>query len=120
LWRLCEREDSWVAGHSDLVLKLHEVVTGTLGASLSEALRVTFDEKLAASSLRFFDLNDVPAIRGSLPDGVSEVHFRSDLSAMPSLSVHALVDRDPMFWDLLPRGDTTQSWTRGANSVGLA
>ncbi len=104
---LIEEIRTRISAGSELVLKLHDVVTGTLGASLNEALRVTFDEKLAASSLGFFELNDVPAIRGSLPNGVSEVHFRSDLSALPSLSVHALVDRDPMFWDLLPRGDAT-------------
>jgi hypothetical protein len=96
-----------IAGNPDLLLKLHDVVAGTLGQNLSEALSVAFDAKLADSSLRFFKLDDVPALRGSLPNGVSDVHFRSDLSVLPSLSVQALVDRDAMFWDLLPRGDAT-------------
>ena len=91
------------AGHSDLALKLHEVVAGTLGTSMNEALTITFDAKLADSSLKFFNLSEVPALRGALPGGVSDVHFRSDLSDLPGLSVRSLIDRDPAFWDLLPR-----------------
>lgn len=91
-----------IAGHADLVFKLHEVVAATLGKSLNDALALTFDTKLADSSLRFFSLHDVPAIHGPLPAGVSDVHFRSDLSSLPALSVQSLVDQDPIFWDLLP------------------
>ena len=102
---LIDQIESIVAAHPDLVLKLHEVVTATLGTSLTEALAATFDVKLADSSLRFFSLLDVPAIREPLPAGVSDVHFRSDLSKLPTLSVQSLVDQDPVFWDLLPRED---------------
>jgi hypothetical protein len=91
-----------VAANADLVLKLHEVVASTLGTTLSEALQLQFDTRLAESSLKFFDLRTVPAIRGQLPTGVSEVHFRSDLSALPALSVSELIDRDYLFSDLLP------------------
>jgi len=88
---------------ADLVFKLHEVAVGTLGASLNESLSQRFDVRLADSSLSLFDLRDVPAIRGPLPVGVSDVHFRSDLSPLRALSIQALIDRDPVFWDLLPR-----------------
>lgn len=93
-----------IAAHPDLVLKLHEVVAVTLGASLNEALTLRFDLRLAESSLKFFSLEEVPAIRGPLPAGISDVHFRSDLSALPTLQVQSLIDRDPVFLDLLPRG----------------
>ena len=95
--------ESMVAAHPDLVLKLHEVVAATLGTSLNEALGITYDMKLANSSLRIFSMSDVPAIRETLPTGVSDVHFRSDLSGLPTLSRQSLVDLDPVFWDLLPR-----------------
>src|SRR5207302_791122 len=62
-----------IAAHPDLLLKLHEVAAGTLGASLNEALALRFDIKLAQSSLRFFSLEAVPAIRGPLPAGISDV-----------------------------------------------
>ena len=91
-----------VSAHPDLIFKLHEVVAATLGASLSEAVAIRFDIKLANSSIRFFNLEQVPAIRGPLPAGISEVHFRSDLSALPAHTVQSLIDRDPIFWDLLP------------------
>ena len=94
-----------VSAHADLVLKLHETVAATLGTSLNDGLSRRFDMRLAESSLQFFSLEDVPAIRGPLPAGVSDVHFRSDLSALPPVSIEALIDRDPVFWDLLPSGD---------------
>ena len=92
-----------VSSHFDLMFKLHEVIAATLGSSLNEAMAMAFDEKLAESSLRFFNLACVPAIRRSLPEGVSEVHFRSDLSAAHTLCVQDLIDQDPVFLDLLPR-----------------
>ena len=91
-----------VSAHADLVLKLHETVASTLGASLNDSLSRCFDLHLAESSLRFFSVEDVPAIRGPLPSGVSNVHFRSDLSDLPPISIEALIDREPIFWDLLP------------------
>ena len=92
-----------VSTNADLMLKLHENVAVTLGANLHNGLSRHFDMHLAESSLRFFRLADVPAIRGPLPLGISDVHFRSDLSALSPLSIEELIDRDPTFWDLLPR-----------------
>lgn len=100
---LIDQIESRVSGYADLVLKLHETVAATLGASLNDGLSRRFDTKLAEASLQFFGLEDVPAIRGPLPAGVSDVHFRSDLSTLAPLSIKALIDRDPVFWDLLPR-----------------
>jgi hypothetical protein len=92
-----------IAVHTDLVFKFHEVIGATLGESLAEALSTRFDIRLADSSLRFFRLVDVPAIRGAVPVDVSDIHFRSDLSAVAPVPVQTLVDSDPVFWDLLPR-----------------
>ena len=102
LRELVDRIRNRIAAQPDLVFKLHDVVARTLGTSLNESMAVTFDAKLAASSLRFFDLRAIPAIRDPLPPGVSDVHFRSDLSAVSVLSVQSLSDRDPLFRDLLP------------------
>ena len=102
---LCEEIEASISRHPDLVFKLHEVLATTLGNSIAESLEIGFDEKLAHSSLTFFDLRLVPAIRGQLPEGVSDVHFRADLSALSDLSVSELIDKEPLFWDLLPRFD---------------
>jgi Putative PD-(D/E)XK family member, (DUF4420) len=103
LQTLIEEIAARIGTHADLLLKLHEVVAGTLGATLNEALALRFDTKLTQSSLRFFQLDDVPAIRGPLPAGVSDVHFRSDLSTLSPVTVRSLIIRDPIFSDLLPR-----------------
>jgi len=95
-----------IAAYPDLVLKLHEVVTDTLGASIGEALATAFDTRLADSSLRFYSLREIPAIRGPLSDGVSDVHFRSDLSALSPLSAQVLIEQDLAFESLLPREDS--------------
>ena len=91
-----------VSFNADLVFKLHETVAATLGTSLNSCLQRRYDLRLAESSLKFFDLEIVPAIRGRLPDGVSAVHFHSDLSRLQPTSIDALIDRDPKFWELLP------------------
>ena len=104
LYSIINQIEARVSADVDLVLKLHETVAATLGASLNDSLSRRFDMRLAESSLRFFSLEDVPAIRGPLPAGVSDVHFRSDLSALRPVSIERLIDREPTFWDLLPSG----------------
>lgn len=99
---LMDQVESAVADQPDLAFKLHQVVATTLGSSLRNALSVMFDAELAESSLRFFDLTEVPAIRGDLPERVSDVHFRSDLSDTPELTAAVLADGDPVFAELLP------------------
>ena len=100
---LVEKLAALVSSQIDLVFKLHDVTAATLGTSLNEAMSMSFDDTLAKSSLRFFNLDDVPAIKEPMPVGVSDVRFRSDFSATDVLSVQDLIDRDPVFWDLLPR-----------------
>jgi hypothetical protein len=82
-------------GDSDLLLKLHDIVVETLGNGLNEAMSCRFDERLAVSSLQLFDLRGVPGIRGALPVGVSDVHFRSDLSGCRPVSKQELVEAHP-------------------------
>lgn len=69
--------------NDQLILRLQETIAETLGESLHTAMGVRFDDRLALESLRFYDLAAVPAIRASVPPGVSDVHFRSDLCRMP-------------------------------------
>ncbi|HXQ74540.1 MAG TPA: PD-(D/E)XK motif protein [Pyrinomonadaceae bacterium] len=100
---LVNEVETRIAAFPDMILKLHETVAETLGSSLSEAMGAAFDTHLAESSMKLYSLLDVPAIRGPLPPGVSEMHFRSDLSSMCALSKEALVRHDSAFRDLLPQ-----------------
>jgi len=101
---LLEQIEESASTFPDLIMKLHEVVAATLGTSLGEALGIAIDPKLAESSLRFYSLAEIPGIRSPLPIGVSDVHFRSDISACAALSPQALLDRDLSFEEFLPRG----------------
>lgn len=91
-----------VSAEPSLVLKLRELVAQTLGASLSESMHLRFDLDLARTSLRFFELRTIPAIRGDLPSGVIDVHFKTDLSGTPSISLAELRTRDAALYELLP------------------
>jgi hypothetical protein len=99
---LIERIERQLGGDANLILKVHEVVVATLGSSLIDALSATFDVRLAESSLRFFRVSDVPAVRGTLAPGVSDVHFSSDLSALAAASLVSLIGQCPTLEDLLP------------------
>ncbi len=99
---LLEQIETRVSADPDLVLKLHGIVASTLGAEIATSVRVKFDHHLAESSLQFFDLREIPALRTTIPPRVSDVHFSVDLSGLTPLRIEQLVDRDPLFWDLLP------------------
>jgi hypothetical protein len=94
--------EAQISGDQDCVLKLHDIVASTLGTSLADSLDVSFDLRLAEGTLEFFDVHEIPAIRGSLPLGVSDVRFSADLSGLTPLTGTVLIDRDPHFWDLVP------------------
>ena len=102
LGSLIERIEDRVSGSEDLLIKLYENVASTLGRGLVEALKYRFDARLAESSLAFYLAIDIPAIRGLLPAGVSDVHFRSDLSSVTALSVEQVIDREDGFSKVLP------------------
>jgi len=91
-----------VATNAELVLKLHDTVAATLGRTLQEALGVRFDRRLSATSLQFFELRSIPAIRTEPPPGVSDIHFRSDLSNTPHADLKKLLEREPSFADFMP------------------
>ena len=74
----------------DAAARLRETVASTLGHSLPQALDTTFDEMLSRNSLQWFDLRNVPAIRGDLPQGVSGLRFLSDLSLCESVTAARL------------------------------
>jgi hypothetical protein len=102
LQELVRSIEALLGNDTDLTFKLHDVVSETLGNALQEGLSIQFDARLAASSLHFYDLRAIPAIRGDLPVGVSDIHFRSDLSGMPIITTDLLVAREPALSDFLP------------------
>jgi hypothetical protein len=69
-----------VAGRHDALVRVRDVFAETLGATVIAALEERFDRQVADETLQLYDLAEVPAVRGALPQGVSEVRFRADLS----------------------------------------
>ena len=91
-----------LATNEALTRKLHTNVAQALGDTMPRLLNQKFDVELAKSSLRIFDLNEIPAVRGSLPPEVSEIRFRSDLSQMPELNVVDISTSVTEVYPLLP------------------
>jgi hypothetical protein len=63
-------------------------------------LDMRFDESLARSTLAFFSAQSIPAIRSLIPQAVSAVRFRSDLSGVSQVGIETQVN--PALRELLP------------------
>lgn len=65
----------------DVLFKLREETTQTIGSHIEEVSNMFFDENASLESLLFFDYASIPTISSKdVPAEVSGVHFRSDLS----------------------------------------
>lgn len=81
-------------GHDyEAILRLHEGAARNFGSRISEAFNYAFDLDEALSSLAFFDLHEVPALRPPFPAGLSDVRFRVDLHDVDPLDIATLRDR---------------------------
>jgi hypothetical protein len=89
-------------GQHDSIMRLHTVVAATLGRSLTEALSERFDRQAADQSIQYYDLSAIPAIRGQLPTGVSQVRFRVNLEHTPPVPASAFRSANPVASLLLP------------------
>lgn len=71
----------------DLIEKLNGIVCKTLGDSLDQSIRIKFDYQIAKDSLRFYSHQDISKIEETnIPELVSEVKYKSDLSDIKSVS----------------------------------
>jgi hypothetical protein len=66
----------------DLLLHVDRIVTATLGQNWRYAQEQRFDRELAENSIAFFSPDSIPSVDPSVPPGVSDVHFRVDLTAL--------------------------------------
>lgn len=76
---------------------LDRVVTTTLGNNWRAAFDEQFDGHLALSTLRFYDAATIPSIPTPLPLGISDVHFRSDLSVCTPIDLTQFPKTSPLF-----------------------
>ena len=102
LRELIDRIEIQLADNSGLVLKIHEIINMALGKTLPQSMDIKFNESLARSSLLMFRIEDVPSISGIVPEEVSQVHFRSDLSNISPVNIDELARHDPEIVKMLP------------------
>jgi len=76
---------SHIRGQTELLLRLESTVAATLGDNWRAALDERFDRQLGQGSLRFYESAAIPSVDPELPDGVSDVAFKSDLSEVESV-----------------------------------
>lgn len=81
-----QRIETALAGEAELILKLHEIVADTLGTTIVEGLATRFNDRAARASLRYYFASSVPMPGGPIPEAVSEIKFRADLTSTQSVS----------------------------------
>ena len=84
---LTEQIRSRIKDNLDLLFQLDRIVALTLGNDWRSALEERFDYQLAEESLAFFELSHIPMVNPNLPLGVSNVHFKSDLTGRPTADI---------------------------------
>jgi hypothetical protein len=82
----------------DLADKLNNIICKTLGNSLEQSIRIKFDYNLAKDSLQFYNHLDISKIEEvNIPNEVSEVRFRSDLSSLSPIDTTTLKQNGNLF-----------------------
>ena len=71
----------------DSLLHVDKIIALTLGDAWQQVSDARFDEKLAEESLAFYETSVIPSVNPNLPSGVSGVHFRSDLTEIPTTEI---------------------------------
>jgi hypothetical protein len=96
---LAARVKERVASDASLVMKVERALIATMGLPYSG--EPTFDEAYATTKLKWYDINDLPAIR-TVPLLIDQVKFRVDLSPLPSLTVAEVIKREHSLFPCLP------------------
>ena len=82
----------------DLVDKLNNIVCKTLGNSLEQSIRIKFDYNIARESLLFYRHQDISKIEEiHIPNAVSEVRYKSDLSTLKHIDLTILKNGGDLF-----------------------
>ena len=82
----------------DLVDKLNNIVCKTLGNSLEQSIRIKFDYNISRESLVFYRHQDISKIEEvHIPNAVSEVRYKSDLSTLKHIDLTTLNNSGDLF-----------------------
>lgn len=85
----------------ELKEKIYKIVSKTLGNTFEQAIKIRYDFNLAKNSLRFYKHQDVSKIdKISIPERVSEVKFKSDLTYIKPITITELLLDGQLFKDI--------------------
>jgi hypothetical protein len=89
--QLVESITNKIQGDIELAEKLNNIIFRMLGNSLEQSIKIKFDYNIAKDSLCFFNERDISKIEEvHIPDRVSEVRFKSDLTNLTPLAKNTL------------------------------
>lgn len=83
---------------NSLIEKLFTVVSKTLGNTIEQSVKIKFDYDIAKNSLRFYRHQDIDKIeKVNIPNKVSEVRYKSDLTDLKPVEKYSLVEEGELF-----------------------
>ena len=83
---------------TDCELKLSEIVLKTIGPNIEECRNFFFDYKFAVDTIQYYNSDSIPSIkREDVPADVSAVHFRSNLTQVPSIKETGYDENSTLF-----------------------
>lgn len=97
LWDSISNSSSCESTQREKVLR---VIAASLGRDWRHAYRMRFDSRSAKDTLRLYKAIDVPKVPLPIPDVVSEVRFRVDLSDIEPVRIDHMRAMDSLFGDL--------------------
>ena len=75
--------------------RLNELFAKTLGTDYNKAMETFFDYQSASDSSKIFNYSSVPAIdNDTLPSGISNLHYDSDLSGIEEAQASYLSEHE--------------------------
>ena len=94
---LLDKIDNRIA-EIELKEKIHRIVSKTLGNTFEQTTKIKYDYDIAKKSLRFYKHQDISKVeRINIPERVSEVKFKSDLTNITSIDPTIFGDKDNLF-----------------------
>lgn len=82
----------------ELIDKLNRIVIQTLGSSLEQGIKIKFDYQVASESFKLYRHQDIKRIEElSIPTEVTEVRYKSDLTAINAIETSNLHDKGELF-----------------------
>ena len=109
IMELAEQIRTRISDNHNLLLHVDQIISLTLGENWRDALEARFDRELAEESLTFFDASSIPTVSRNLPPGISEVRFKSDLTACPPATIQNFRALGGLFQAALSRMASTSS-----------